>query len=196
MSSGARIIDPGDNSTIVQPPHSQPWVVGVVYNNNADTSCSGTLISKKHVITSAHCDKVTHVIVGDHNQDVADGEERIKVINQIPYPDWVDDPGDEANDDDLRILELEKEVNNEFAKPALLPKENEMFNEYIVSGFGMKAIWRGSQFLRTVNLTDLGWIDSCNDGTPDRHICGENLKDISLGPSSGDSGGTSLLYIL
>ena len=102
----------------------------------------------------------------------------------------------------MRILELEKEVDNEFAKPALLPKENEMFNEYIVSGFGRRAFNLDSQFLRTVNLTDLGWIESCApdgiplDGTPDRHICGENLKDIALGPCIGDSGGTSLLYIL
>jgi len=193
LSSGARIIDPGDNSTIVQPPHSQPWVVGVVFNNKPDDDCSGTLISKKYVITSAHCNQVTHVVVGDHNQNVADGEERIKVINQVTYPYYYPDRNFESFGYDLRILELEREVHTKFAKPALLPKENEMFSDYIVSGFGFKAPGVDSQFLRTVNLTDLGWSKSCSrlwkHGTPEKQICGENPKDISLGPCNGDSGG-------
>jgi len=189
LPSGGRILDPGDNSTIVNPPHSQPWVVGIVLENMDDTDCSGTLLSKKYVITSAHCLSVTHVVVGDHNQNINDGEERIKVINEIPYPSWVQ-IGDK---EDLKILELEKEVNNKFAKPALLPKENEKFEKYTVSGFGNKAPDVDSAFLRTVQLSDIGSDKSCYlvncPFTPDEHICGENLVNMFLGPCNGDSGG-------
>jgi len=188
LPSGGRILDPGDNSTIVNPPHSQPWVVGIVMENAVDTDCSGTLLSKKYVITSAHCGLVTHAIVGDHNQNINDGEERIKVINEIPYPGWEYD-----DREDLKILELEKEVNDKFAKPALLPKENERFDNYTVSGFGEKAPGVDSAFLRTVQLSDIGSDGSCykvaSDFSPDIHICGENLVDDFLGPCNGDSGG-------
>jgi len=192
LPSRGRILDPGDDSTIVNPPHSQPWAVGIVKNNKNDTDCSGTLISKKHVITSAHCKAVTHAVVGDNNENINDGEERMKVINEIPYPGWV--YGDK---EDLKILELEKEVTNKFAKPALLPKENERFDEYIVSGFGLIAPGNDSSFLRTVQLSDIGSNASCYEVcdlsvcefSPDMHICGENLVDSSLGPCNGDSGG-------
>jgi len=187
LPSGGRILDPGDDSTIVDPPHSQPWAVGIVLMNEDDTRCSGTLISKKHVITSAHCPSVTHAIVGDHNQNINDGEERIKVIKEIPYPGY--ENGEDG--EDLMVLVLEKEVNNKFAKPAMLPKENKRFFRYTVSGFGRKTPWEDSDFLRTTKLSDIGTHESCYFAgfNPDIHICGENLRDISLGPCSGDSGG-------
>ena len=34
----------------VKPPHSQPWVVGIIFDNGDRIECGGTLISKKHVI--------------------------------------------------------------------------------------------------------------------------------------------------
>jgi len=191
LPSRGRILDPGDNSTIVNPPHSQPWAVAVFAFDGKDTiMCSGTLISKRHVITSAHCKTVTQVAVGEHNLDINDGEETIKPINQIPYPGY--ENGAEA--DDLMIVVLEKEVNNKFAKPALLPKENEKFGEYIVSGFGAKTKSKArSAYLRTEELSDIGSDESCYKISPfynpDKHICGENLDDIFLGPCNGDSGG-------
>ena len=82
MPSDGRILDPGDNSTIVNPPHSQPWAILV------ECCYSGTLNSERHVITSAQCGKVDYVVFREHNRMKNDGEEKIKVINNIPYPGY------------------------------------------------------------------------------------------------------------
>ena len=132
-----------------------------------------------------------------------DGQERIEVIKNIPYPDYEYEPVCGGNTipplppcdgNDLMILVLEKEVNNQFAKPALLPKENERFEEYIVSGFGLTALGVYSDYLRTVNLSDYRTHESCYKGfdvifEPDKHLCGESPVDLSFGPTEGDSGG-------
>ena len=53
-----------------------------------------------------------------------------------------------------------------------------------------------SDVLRSVELADIGSPDSCNLRlgrpwfTPSKYICGENQKNIELGPCGGDSGGT------
>lgn len=209
-SNGIRILDPGDDSTIVQPAHSQPWVVGIMFPVYSlfgllTTQCGGTLISKKHVISAAHCDKViaTHVAVGDHDQTIPDGEQIIKIVKKTRHPDYdISLPSHILQDADLIIYELEKEVQN--TKPACLPRENEMFNSYTVSGWGGIAMKKNpfdstetriiSKVLRTVELVDehmvSGSYRACGPSfNSAAAICGESLKDNFLGPCNGDSGG-------
>ena len=86
-------------------------------------------------------------------------------------------------DPDMIIYELEEDINNKFAKPANLPKENQEFGLYTVSGWGsMNKARDWSDVLRSVELADLGSPDSCNLRlgrpwfTPSKYICGENQK--------------------
>jgi len=202
-----RII-PGDNTTILRPPHSHPWVVGLLYQDETlgeRIGCGGTLIGEhqKHVLTAAHCIDEDppiigdYVVVGEHNQnDPNDGQEKIKVINKMAHPKWVPHVGDY----DLAILELEKGVTNPLAKSALLPKEGYMFEKYIVDGWGDAVADIGdhspSHILRTIILSDI----QPNDDTPgadracrginyDLHICGANLTTPIMSIGGGDSGG-------
>ena len=90
--AGARILGP-----VVPIPHSQPWVVGIIFNDKERIECGGTLISNKHVISAAHCEAMeklfeggvgaTHVMVGEHDQRINDGEQRMKILKKFLHPD-------------------------------------------------------------------------------------------------------------
>ena len=201
--TGGRIL--GGNITIVKPPHSQPWVIGIVFNYEDRIECGGTLISKRHVISAAHCEVdsitfcgsssrcvgATSVIVGEHDQKIEDGQQKLQIEKKNMHPEY---RRYDNNDPDMIIYELKEDINNKFAKPANLPKENQGFGLYTVSGWGsMNKARDKSDVLRSVELADIGSDSSCfqiDFFTPSKYICGENQKNIGIGPCGGDSGGT------
>ena len=201
--TGCRIL--GGNITIVKPPHSQPWVIGIAYNYEDRIECGGTLITKRHVISTAHCEVdsitfcgtssrcvgATNVVVGEHDQRIEDGQQKLQIEKKHMHPEY---HRFDNNDPDMIIYELKEDINNKFAKPANLPKENQGFGLYTVSGWGsMNKARDKSDVLRSVELADIGSDSSCfqiDFFTPSKYICGENQKNIGLGPCGGDSGGT------
>ena len=205
----SRIV-PGDNTTILRPPHSHPWVVGLPcqdIDSNEIIACGGTLIGEhqKYVLTAAHCidgEIGEYVVVGEHDlNDPNDGQEKIKVINKIFHPEWTPPPDYDGRDYDLAILELEKGVTNPFAKSALLPHEGDRFEKYIVDGWGDTCGGEigscPSHILRTIVLSDIqpnndkpGAGKECAlDANYDLHICGMNLTNPIMQTGRGDSGG-------
>ena len=198
--TGGRIL--GGNITIVKPPHSQPWVIGIAYNYEDRIECGGTLITKRHVISAAHCEVdsktfcgsssrcvgATSIIVGEHDQRIEDGQQKLQIEKKHMHPEY---HRFDNNDPDMIIYELKEDINNKFAKPANLPKENQEFGLYTVSGWGsMNKARDKSDVLRSVELADIGSDRSCFQIDPSKYICGENQKNIGLGPCGGDSGGT------
>ena len=196
-------IIPGDETTIVKPPHSHPWVVGLVEHFNGRIKCGGTLVKGTHrdyVLTAAHCVdrlysggfRVSHVVVGEHDQtNPYDGQQLMKVKKVELHPKWID-----GNDNyDLAIIKLYKQTSNPGARAINLPRVNDKFVKYTVDGWGSTGFGKTSDVLRTVNLDDIKstdlWASKCRDlGVDfDIHICGENLKNIKRGTCGGDSGG-------
>ena len=216
------LIQPGDNTTIVSPPHSHPWTVGLVDRNSRVWSrnrsfCGGALIGPRHVITAAHCVDIFNsaedidVLVGEHDQRVNDGQEKIHLKQKVIIHPKFD--AYRSTDYDLAILVLEKRVHNKYAKVALLPQPHEVFTKVNVTGWGSMGINpkpnHTSDVLRTVELDVIMPGDKYSEkcGKPpfnsrnrtwqdfdfETLICGVNVKDLNRKPCDGDSGGNIAL---
>ena len=66
-----------------------PWQVGLISSSSDKTPfCGGSLISNREILTAAHCtgNGIRWVVLGEHNLNVADGEQRVQVtINHFHH---------------------------------------------------------------------------------------------------------------
>ena len=81
-------------------PHSIPYQVGMALTNTSNTLCGGSILSKKFVITAAHCFDLNYlgrpitnatyqIIAGEHDlRDKNDSATRHNIKTITLHPNW------------------------------------------------------------------------------------------------------------
>nr|AQM58428.1 venom s1 protease with cub domain 13 [Pristhesancus plagipennis] len=181
-------------------PHEFPWMAGLLPSaDSIHTFCGGTIVTKRHVISAAHCTTkitATHVVVGMDHLSKRDGGHVIAVENTINhgyYPSY-------ATSKDISILILAEEIKfSRNVGPACLPTHDpNLINQPVLAiGWGSMTsaefnAGRDSLQLKKAYLRAIS-MESCNpvwDGrwpsNPPTHVCTwHRNRDVCFGDSGG-----------
>ncbi|GJQ80045.1 hypothetical protein Trydic_g5024 [Trypoxylus dichotomus] len=205
---GTRSIDwsPQRNPKIIggeQPPlGAVPWVVDLQYKGKHH--CGGVLISKRLVLTVAHCylDGLT-VRAGVVTSDESEGEQIVKVEKGIPHPEFKK-YGPYSND--IAVLLLSAPVEETpYVKPACVTGQSPPAGSVCeVSGWGAFDIKKRdvlSPVLQTA-IVPLLSLDVCRENKVyggrqqdilDTMVCAGRLKG-GVDACGGDSGGPLMCH--
>ncbi|XP_029004264.1 granzyme B(G,H)-like [Betta splendens] len=177
------------------PDGMMPYMVSLQNNNNAHV-CGGFLISEEFVLTAAHCDNATHVVLGTHNLKKVDNNARKQSVMKCKYPSYHESP---KFGFDIMLLKLSQKVslNKKVNLIRLSENQNLKDNQKCrVAGWGSTKTKTKDQVveLQVVDIPiinrkvcDKEWQKS-NVKLPENVICAGGYKTKS-GFCQGDSGG-------
>lgn len=184
-------------------PHEYPWNVVLCRNNIACTSyCGATLITDRHVLTTAHCvdegldEDDVFLFLGTHVKLEPGIVSRVAKIDF--HPSWNSSAswGSQVyGASDSAILTLTESVTFSYTvKPICFPKDpSQSYEGRVVTATGWGRLLNGgsSDTLRAVDVRVLS-IEKCRESYPNVnsswHICTTGVFTSSFGTRGGDSG--------
>ncbi|XP_058804307.1 venom protease-like [Phymastichus coffea] len=131
--------------------YSWPWIAAIGHSKSKKIIfCGATLISKRHLITAAHCvekdmSDVT-IRLGEHNyENKLDGVKSIEVSvkTAVPHPKY----NDISKQNDIAVLTLEKDVEfTDSIHPICLPLADDIKNRNFTGTHPFIAGWGATYY--------------------------------------------------
>jgi len=189
-----------------------PWQAAIGYNDtegNIDYLCGATLITKRHVVTAAHCiqDSMATVLLGEHilgNDTDGANPEEYKIEKIIPHENY----NPRTFDNDIAVIKFDTDVEFKVGiKPVCLPSKTPGLLEENFERKGVYITGWGAVRFRgpTSNILLQGNIlvspqSSCkekfsqfkNVEIGDTKICARDVRD-RIDACQGDSGGPMVI---
>ncbi|XP_054649074.1 coagulation factor IXa isoform X2 [Dunckerocampus dactyliophorus] len=182
-------------------PGDIPWQVALVYSDDGSVFCGGSILSKRWVITAAHCLAQAvgpfFIRVGEHTISVLEGNEQdYQVSKQHVYPFY--NPRVSLVNHDLALLYLDKPIiYSRVVRPICIgPHE---FTEALVqnsspatvSGWGITQTANTSDTLKKVKVPFTGRLECKRSSAAriTRFMFCAGYDDKAEDPCKGDSGG-------
>lgn len=180
-----------------------PWMVALLKDDGIHY-CGGVLISKKHVLTAAHCVapfKVNRITVRVGEYDLEKDRETRHTDHRIVAVYIHEQFDNSTYENDIAILKLQRNsIANSYTWPICLPPESETFERKMVVVTGWGTLYYGgppSDILMQVQVPV--WVQKlCSEkfSQPilETHLCAgayEGGKDSC----QGDSGGPLMYYV-
>lgn len=162
------------NGTLVHP-HKYPWIAKL-------PGCTGTIISKRHVLSALHCGKASKLWI---ERDVEAGTSiEMEVIDHITHELY----GTDGKDYEVLILVLKEEIKfSDTIAPICLPTSDQELvdgKEAVAVGWGQLGVQEATMKLwshkRCQDISSSSW------NITEVWLC---AKGDRQSPCSGDSGG-------
>uniref|UniRef100_A0A670JF83 Acrosin n=1 Tax=Podarcis muralis TaxID=64176 RepID=A0A670JF83_PODMU len=185
-----------------------PWLVSVQIPSSKGTrhSCGGSVLSKRWVLTAAHCFKTKRsslnhwrIVVGATDLSKLPDDVQIRSVHKVLlHQDY--NPRTEAND--IALIKLEKPVTfSDYVQPACLPPvtmgSDTSFSDCHISGWGTTS--QNSERLGTSDILQEAKINildtkKCNssqwyNGAMSPHTICAGYEEGGIDSCQGDSGG-------
>lgn len=169
-----------------------PWHVGLFHKTNGDSykyACGGTLLNKKHVLTSAHCvvnprtyrplpKNIFELHFGQYNIDYIEDHVQVRRISKVHVH-----PEHSTHQNDIAMLVLEFSVQyTDFVNPICLDQrtggnlQNLEGKRGWITGWGSTNSGGISEVLRTASMPVVSYLECFHDD----HILYGNLLNANV----------------